>query len=300
MTMFFDALAQTVGADNVLKNEPMSSHTTFRIGGPADYYVTPGSPDEVIKILDLCKKSDMPFYIVGNGSNLLVKDEGFRGLIIEMGSRFSTVSINEYRVTAGAGAKLGQVAKTAMENGLAGMEFAHGIPGTVGGAVVMNAGAYGGEIKDIIVEATVLDDDGNIYVLSKEALELGYRQSIISKKNYIVLEAVFELLPDDPAWIKGRMDELASKRREKQPLEYPSAGSTFKRPLNGFAAKLIEDSGLKGYSVGGAQVSEKHSGFVINKGGATAEDVLKLIDHIRDTVERDSGIRLETEVKIVG
>ena len=300
MTDFYNELSQIVGSEYVLTNEPMSRHTTFRIGGPADYYVTPGSPDEIIKILDLCKNSGMPFYIVGNGSNLLVKDEGFRGLVIEIGSRISNVSINEYRITAGAGAKLGQVAKTAMENGLAGMEFAHGIPGTVGGAVVMNAGAYGGEIKDIIVEATVLDTDGNIYVLSKEALELGYRQSVVSRKNYIVLEAVFLLLPDEPGWIKGRMDELSAKRREKQPLEYPSAGSTFKRPQGGFAAKLIEDSGLKGYSIGGAQVSEKHSGFVINTGDATASDVLKLIEYIRDTVERDSGIRLETEVKIVG
>lgn len=295
----YETLVDIVGAENVLRDEPMSKHITFKVGGPADMYVTPSTHDEIIDIVAACSKAQVPYFIIGNGSNLLVKDEGFRGVIIEIGSKYNHIEVVGDTIFAQAGAILGQVATKALQNNLSGMEFAHGIPGTVGGAVVMNAGAYGGEIKDIIEEATVFDGEGNIYVLKPEELELGYRHSIVPEKGYTVLDAKFKLRPGDGAEIKATMEELSFRRRDKQPLEYPSAGSTFKRPVGGFAAQLIEEAGLKGFSVGGAQVSEKHSGFVVNKGDATADDILAVIDYVRKVVNEKTGIQLETEVKII-
>ncbi|MBR3645563.1 MAG: UDP-N-acetylmuramate dehydrogenase [Lachnospiraceae bacterium] len=295
----YETLVNILGSENVLKDEYMSRHTTFKVGGPADFCVTPSNLEAIIETVAACKKIQVPYYVIGNGSNLLVKDEGFRGVIIEIGNKYNHIEVLGDAIFAQAGAILGQVATKALQNELTGMEFAHGIPGSVGGAVVMNAGAYGGEIKDILEEATVIDEDGNIFVLKPEELELGYRHSIVPEKGYIVLDAKFKLRKGDKETIKSNMDELATKRRDKQPLEYPSAGSTFKRPVGGFAAQLIEEAGLKGYTVGGAQVSEKHSGFVINKGDATAQDVLDVIEHVKRVVAEKSGIQLETEVKIL-
>lgn len=304
---FFDALKLAVGNENVCVDEAMKSHITFRVGGNADYYVTPENEEQIANIISLCKETDIPYYIIGNGSNLLVRDEGYRGVIIEIGKKYSGIWVEENTDTgecgntiiAKAGAKLAQIATLAMQAGLTGMEFAHGIPGTLGGAVVMNAGAYGGEMKDILTSVKVLDSDGNIITLDKDSLELGYRHSIIPEKQYIVLEAEITLSKGDITKIKATMEELANRRREKQPLEYPSAGSTFKRPEGYFAGKLIEDAGLKGYRCGGAMVSEKHSGFVINYDNATADDILRLIKDVQDKVKEKYGVSLEAEVKIL-
>lgn len=297
--IIIEAIENIVGSENLLVNEPMWRHITFRVGGNADYYITPENDKQVSEIINYLKKADIPYYIIGNGSNLLVKDAGFRGAIIEIGNKFANIQVEGNKIIAGAGAILAKVAVKALENELSGMEFAHGIPGTLGGAVTMNAGAYGGEMKDIIESVKVLDEDGTTKVVSNEELELSYRHSIIPENNYIVLEVTLDLKKGDASLIKGKMDELATQRREKQPLEYPSAGSTFKRPEGYFAGKLIQDAGLKGYRVGGAMVSEKHSGFVINYDGATAADVLAVINDVRDKVNEIYGVSLETEVKIL-
>lgn len=287
--------------------EPMKRHTTFRIGGPAAVYISPGSEEELKEVLNLLKEENIPWTILGNGSNLLVSDEGYRGAVISMsgGWAYSGV-LKEYEKTgktlirAGAGELLSRTARLAMECALTGMEFASGIPGTIGGALVMNAGAYGSEICNILSRAKVMTPEGEFLELSAEELELGYRTSCIPERNYIVLEAVFELTKGSKEAISSQMRELAKKRREKQPLEYPSAGSTFKRPEGNFAAKLIEDAGLKGFSVGGAMISEKHSGFVVNYNDATAEDVMELCRQVREKVKALSGIELEMEVKRLG
>jgi UDP-N-acetylmuramate dehydrogenase len=296
---FFEQLNAKIGSENIKTDEPMKEHITFRVGGPADYYITPDSNEQIVSAIKLCKKYDVPFYIIGNGSNLIVRDEGFRGAIIEIGTNMSEITVEGTTVTAQAGAILAKVAVCAMENSLTGMEFAHGIPGTLGGAVTMNAGAYGGEMKDILVSVQVINDDGEIIMVPADDLKLGYRYSVVPKKHYVVLSATMQLKEGDKEAIKETMADLSAKRREKQPLEYPSAGSTFKRPEGYFAGKLIEDAGLKGYAVGGAMVSKKHSGFVINYDSATAEDILTLIDNVREKVYEQFGVELETEVKVL-
>lgn len=294
--MFCDLL----GEDRVFTDEPMKQHTTFKIGGPADYFLVPESGEKVGEIIKICKQTDTPYFILGNGSNLLVGDGGYRGAVIQVYRNMSEVTTEGTTITAQAGALLSAVAAAAKNASLTGFEFAGGIPGTVGGAAVMNAGAYGGEMKDVLVEVTVMDAEGNIFTIPAEKLELGYRTSIIKKAGYIVLEAKIRLKEGDQEAIKERMKELTIQRTTKQPLEYPSAGSTFKRPEGYFAGKLVMDSGLRGYQVGGAQVSEKHCGFVINAGGATAKDVRTLMDNVRDIVYEKYGVTLEPEVKFLG
>ena len=297
---FYEKLAEILPEERIRTDEPMKMHTTFRVGGPADYFLMPESPEEVQELVRLCKKEEVPFYVIGNGSNLLVGDKGIRGLVIEMVSREDEFSIDGETMTVGAGMLLSKAAHLAAGAGLSGMEFAAGIPGSIGGAVVMNAGAYGGEMKDILRTVTVLDGAGREKRLPAEELELGYRKSCILKNGYLVTEAVVGLKKDDREKIRARMEELRQKRIEKQPLEYPSAGSTFKRPEGYFAGKLIMDAGLRGYRVGGAQISEKHCGFVINTGNATASDIRRLMQEVSDEVERQFGVRLEPEVKLLG
>lgn len=256
----------TLGSDNVRLHEPMKKHTTFRIGGPADYYLCPHSTEELQKILQICRENKLEFFILGNGSNLLVSDKGYRGVVIQLWKNFSDIETEDNTITVKAGTLLSKVAAEALEESLTGMEFASGIPGTMGGAVMMNAGAYGGEMKDIIREVTVLTREGELLTLSKEEMNFGYRTSVVKEKGYVVISAVLQLRKGDREEIRKVMDELKERRVTKQPLDMPSAGSTFKRPEGYFAGKLIMDAGLRGFSVGGAQISEKHCGFVVNKG----------------------------------
>ncbi len=287
------------GDSNVRCDEPMSSHCTFRAGGTAKYYVIPDEYTKVRDILRLCVEENIPYYVIGNGSNLLVQDDGFDGVIIEIDSSLAEIEINGNEVVAKAGAKLSKIAVKALNESLTGFEFAHGIPGNLGGAVTMNAGAYGGEMKDVLKWVKVLDNNGEMKTLKAEELELGYRTSIIVKEKMIVLEACIELHKGNRDEIEKHMKELMAKRKEKQPLEYPSAGSTFKRPEGYFAGKLIQDAGLKGYRVGGAMVSEKHSGFVINYDNATATDIINLMKDVRKKVYEEFQVTLEPEVKIL-
>lgn len=297
---FYERLIDIMDQESVLLDEPMKKHTTFRIGGPSDYFVLPKNIEEVKGVIALCKEKEVPFYILGNGSNLLVSDDGFRGVIIQLYKNMSHIEVEGNAIRAQVGALLSKIAAEALQNGLTGFEFASGIPGTLGGAVVMNAGAYGGEMKDVLTEVTALTQDGEVKVLKKEELDLGYRTSVVGKKGYIALEAVVELQKGNPDEIKATMDDLKERRTTKQPLEYPSAGSTFKRPEGYFAGKLIQDTGLRGFSVGGAQISEKHCGFVINKDHATAKDVAELMREVSDRVEAKFGVPLEPEVEKLG
>lgn len=298
---FVKSVTEQLPQLGLLQDEPMKKHTTFRIGGPADYYAEPDM-SRISKLIEMAKACDMPVTVIGNGSNLLVGDKGIRGLVIGIGKGMSEITAqgNGRIITAGAGAILAAVAAKAAEASLSGLEFASGIPGSVGGAVVMNAGAYGGEIKDVLIDATVLTAEGEIKTVTRDELDLSYRHSIVPEKGYIVLSARFRLTPKSKDEIKSYMAELRTKRVEKQPLEYPSAGSTFKRPEGYFAGKLIMDAGLRGYSVGDAQVSQKHCGFVVNKGEATAADVLTLIKDVQETVLKQFGVKLEPEVKMIG
>lgn len=300
MRDFHEMLGEILAADSIRSEEPMKSHTTFRIGGPAEFYVTPGTEEELVQTVQLCRREDVPFYVIGNGSNLLVSDGGFRGVILST-ERLDRQEITKEGtkgiVTAGAGILLSRLAKEAAGKSLTGLEFAAGIPGTLGGAVVMNAGAYGSEIRDVLCWARVLDREGQIRRLTAEELQMGYRTSCIAPMGYTVLEAGLKLSEGIREEIYGKMDELARKRREKQPLEYPSAGSTFKRPAGHFAGQLIDQAGLRGYRTGDAQVSEKHCGFVINRGSATAADVIRLCAEVRRRVKEMSGVELELEVK---
>ena len=289
-----------LGEERVFTGEAMSRHTTFKIGGPADYFLMPDKDTDVGRIVKICKESAIPDVIIGNGSNLLVGDGGYRGAVIQIYKNMSAVTVEGTEITVQAGALLSSVAAAAKNAALTGFEFAGGIPGTMGGAVVMNAGAYGGEMKDVLTEVTVMDEEGEIITLPADKLELGYRTSIIKTAGYIVLEAKLQLKEGNPEVIRETMKDLTIRRTTKQPLEYPSAGSTFKRPEGYFAGKLIMDSGLAGYQVGGAQVSEKHCGFVINAGGATARDVRTLMDNVRDIVYKKYGVTLEPEVKFLG
>lgn len=263
---FYRELVNVIAEERIQCDEPMKNHTTFRVGGPADYFVMPETKEEVKEVIALCKSFEMPYYIIGNGSNLLVSDAGYRGVIIRLYKEMSQITVEGNQITAQAGALLSRIAGKALEAGLSGFEFAAGIPGTLGGACRMNAGAYGGEMKDVLKKVLVLTPEGEFLMLSSEELKMGYRTSVIAEQGYIVLEAVISLEEGEPVSIRERMEELRMKRVSKQPLEYPSAGSTFKRPEGYFAGKLIEDAGLRGFQVGGAQVSEKHCGFVINKG----------------------------------
>ena len=297
---FYEKLSKIVEKEQILIEEPMKKHTTFRIGGPAEYLILPQTTEEIADVVKLCRQEERPWYIVGNGSNLLVADEGVRGVVIQLLRNFNQIQVEGCQIRMQAGAQNAAVAKRALDASLTGFEFAAGIPGTIGGAVVMNAGAYGGEMKDILKEVTVLDQNGMIRTIPAEELELGYRTSIIARKGYVVLEAVIVLKTGDPKEIKAAMDDLKEKRVTKQPLEYPSAGSTFKRPEGYFAGKLIMDAGLRGFSVGGAQISEKHCGFVINKGNATAKDVTELMDETKKIVMEKFGVALEPEVKRLG
>ncbi len=299
MSHFYDEITTALPELKVLKDEPMSRHTTFRIGGPADYFVCPGR-EQIAEVFAIAKKCGMAVTVIGNGSNLLVGDKGIRGLVVEIGSAMNQITIDKNCITAGAGALLSQVAAKAAAAELGGMEFAAGIPGSVGGAVTMNAGAYGGEMKDILSKVTVLTSEGEVKTLDVSEMELSYRHSCVPEQQYIVLEVEMELFPKPEAEIRAQMEELRNKRIEKQPLEYPSAGSTFKRPEGYFAGKLIMDAGLRGYRVGDAQVSEKHCGFVINRKNASAQEVRQLMLDVQDKVKAQFGVMLEPEVKMLG
>lgn len=278
----------------------MKDHTTFRVGGPAECFITVDSRKQLAKALSYLQLTGWDFFIVGNGSNLLVGDRGYRGVVIRLGAEFSGIEVSGEKMTVGAGALLGSAAKAALEAGLTGFEFAAGIPGTLGGAVRMNAGAYGGEMKQIVEYVEVMGMDGEILYLDNETMEFGYRTSAIKNRPYVVLGAQLKLKAGEKEKIAEIMRDLAQKRREKQPLEFPSAGSTFKRPEGYFAGKLIQDAGLSGKSVGGAQISEKHCGFVINRGDATAADVSQLIRETQQTVQDKFGVTLEPEVIFLG
>ena len=293
-------LCEAVGNECILEKEPMSNHTTFRIGGPADFFAAPDTMEQAAAIVRICREQNYPFYVIGNGSNLLVSDEGYRGLILQLYRNFSEITVEGEEITVQAGAMLSVIAKKALAYSLTGFEFASGIPGTIGGAAVMNAGAYGGEMKDVLTEVTVLTKENEIKVIPVEELQLSYRHSVIPQNEWIVLGAKLRLKKGVEAQIRARMEELKEQRVTKQPLEYPSAGSTFKRPEGYFAGKLIMDAGLRGYTVGGAQVAEKHCGFVVNRGGATAADVLQLMADVSDKVKEQFGVTLEPEVKMLG
>ena len=297
---FEQRLAGLMDRERIKKDEPMKKHVTFRVGGNADYFVTVKNADEIAAVINLCKEEKVPYFIMGNGSNLLVGDKGIRGVVIQIAKDMNEIEVDGETITAMAGALLSKIAGAALNAGLTGLEFASGIPGTLGGAVVMNAGAYGGEMKDVLDMVRVLTPEGEILELGKDALKLGYRTSVVAEKNYIVLDARIVLKKGDKEKIREYMENLKGRRTSKQPLEYPSAGSTFKRPEGYFAGKLIDDAGLRGFALGGAQVSEKHCGFVINKDNATALEIIKLIEEVQKRVKENSGVALETEVKKVG
>ena len=291
-----EALQRYVPRDNIHLQEPMAGHTTFRIGGPADCFVQLEDEEQLRKVRRYLGLAGVPFFVLGNGSNLLVDDAGYRGVVLQIGQKMSDISVQGCHIIAKAGATLRQVAAAALEHGLAGFEFASGIPGTVGGGVVMNAGAYGGEMSQVVNQVRVVSKEGESMELYNDTMEFRYRGSVIRGSAFTVTEVTFRLEPGDREAIQAKMEELAARRREKQPLEYPSAGSTFKRPEGHFAGKLIMEAGFAGYRIGGAQVSEKHCGFVINTGGATARDVQALIKEIQARVKERFRVDLEPEI----
>ena len=293
-------MRQIVSSENVIENEDMSRHTTFKTGGPASLFISPADTEQLKKVIEVLDRISADFFILGNGSNILVSDKGFDGAVISL-RKFSEVTLkDDTTIVAGAGALNSAIASFARDNSLTGFEFAAGIPGTIGGAMIMNAGAYDGEMKLVTKEVTVLSPSGEVMVLDNSTMEFGYRTSAIKGRGYVVLSVELSLTKGDQATINEKMAELAARRRDKQPLEYPSAGSTFKRPEGYFAGKLIEDAGLRGYSIGGAAVSDKHCGFVINKGGATSSDIYRLITEVKDKVQKESGVELEPEVIMLG
>ena len=296
---FISNLIENLGSENVKTNELMKNHTSFKVGGPVDILVTPESYEQVQYVIKHSKENNIPYFIMGNGSNLLVRDGGIRGLVIKF-CKLNKVRPENDIIIAQSGVLLSKVSNIAARNNLEGFEFASGIPGSIGGALTMNAGAYNGEVSQVVESALVLGENGDILKLYKEELELGYRASSILKNGYVVLEVTLKLKIGDSNNIYDRIRELTEKRKTKQPLEYPSAGSTFKRPQGYFAAKLIEESGLKGVNVGDAEVSQKHSGFIINKGNASAKDILNLINIVQDTVKSKFDVELHTEVLIIG
>ena len=293
-------LRSIVGDDNVALDEPMSKHTSFRIGGPADLFVTPDDIDELRDVIAACRAAVVPHFVLGCGSDLLVADEGYRGVIVSCTKGLVNVAIDGETMACQAGVPLREASEMACELGLSGLEFACGIPGSVGGACFMNAGAYGGCVADVLESVRCLMPDGTQQSLPVEELALGYRASRVRDEGLVVLSATFRLHEGDQDDIRARMDDFTQRRRKKQPLELPSAGSTFKRPEGHFAGKLISDAGLKGYAHGGASVSTKHAGFVVNNGGATAADVHAVIRHVQDEVERQFGVRLEPELRFLG
>ena len=299
MNPIVEALSAFAESRQIFENEPMSRHTTFRVGGPADVMFLPESEEQVVQALSLAREAKIPVIIIGNGSNLVVRDGGIRGLVIALGEGMAAIARVEHTVSALAGASLARVSAYAQASGLSGLEFASGIPGTLGGGCAMNAGAYGGQLSDVLIDARVLLN-GELRTLTAEAMQMGYRTSLPLREGGVVLSARFALTPDDPEAIAARMRDLNARRRDKQPLDRPSAGSTFKRPEGYFAGALIEQAGLKGRRVGGAQVSEKHAGFIVNVGDATAGDILTLIGVVQDEVAARFGVRLETEVRILG
>lgn len=278
---------------------PLSNHTSFKVGGRCDMLIYPNSLESLAKLHAKCKEVSLNSIILGNGTNVLFTDRGFRGVVFILSNEIGGVTVEGDTIVAQAGASLKKLCITALDNGLTGLEFAYGIPGTVGGAVYMNAGAYGGEVKDVIVSVTAADASGKVITFTRDELDMGYRKSIFTDSDYVILSATFKLNDGDRTEIKDKMDDLMSRRKDKQPLEYPSAGSTFKRPEGTYAGLVIEQSGLKGYTVGGAQVSEKHANFVINKGGATATDIINLIDDVKKIVKEKTGYDLECEVKLI-
>lgn len=294
------SLRKFVPEENICLQESMASHTTFRIGGLADCFVQLENTEQLIKVQKYLSQVGVPFFVLGNGSNLLVSDAGFRGAILQIGPKMNRVTVEGNVIVAQAGASMAQIARTAMEHELTGMEFASGIPGTIGGGVVMNAGAYGGELSQIVTQVNVVNNEGEIMELDNETMEFGYRTSTIRNNPFTVTEVILRLEKGDRRQIRERMEELAAKRREKQPLEYPSAGSTFKRPAGHYAGQLIMEAGLRGFQCGGAKVSDKHCGFVINTGNATAEDVRKLIREVQARVRDKFNVDLETEVLFLG
>ena len=291
---------EIVGENKVLEQEPMARHTTFRIGGPADYFVELGSIEQIRAAIQVCREENLPWFVLGRGSNLLVSDKGYRGVILSIYKDFQKTEIQGETVTVQAGVLLTTLSGKVLDASLTGLEFASGIPGTIGGAVVMNAGAYGGEMKDIVRKVTVLDQVGEVRTLTCGEMQFGYRTSLAKKKGYIVLGAELTLKQGEKEKIREEMQALKAKRIEKQPLEFPSAGSTFKRPEGYFAGKLIMDAGLRGAAVGGAQVSEKHCGFVVNTGNATAADVRELMRQVQGKVQEQFGVHLEPEVRFLG
>ena len=293
-------LKEILPDEDILLQERMEKHTSFRIGGPADVFVMPENTSQIRHVIEACRSCGMPWFVLGNGTNLLVSDQGFRGVVIQIGKKMSHAEADGERIIAGAGALLSGIALLARNNALTGMEFAGGIPGSLGGAAWMNAGAYGGEMKDILKEVTLLSEDGEEKTVPYKDLQPGYRTTLIQERGDLVIGAVLTLTKGDPEAIRQRMQELQQKRNEKQPLEYPSAGSTFKRPEGYFAGKLISDAGLRGYQVGGARVSDKHAGFVINTGGAAARDVMQLMQDVQEKVYSMFGVTLEREVRLLG
>lgn len=282
----------------VLENQSMKEYTTFKIGGNADFLVQPSDEKQITDILRICRELSVPCHIIGNGSNLLVSDKGIRGVVMRIARSFSSVEVSENFITAQAGALLSFVASKALQSSLTGLEFASGIPGTLGGAVIMNAGAYDGEMKDVVTEVSYIDE--NLNLCTTKDCGFSYRHSIFQDTDCIITSVKMELLKGDAHTIKERMDYLSSCRRDKQPLTMPSAGSAFKRPENGYAAKMIDEAGLRGFTVGGASVSEKHTGFIVNSGNATAEDVLSLMRFVKEKVYEKFGVHLTPEVKFIG
>ena len=278
----------------------MKNYTSFKVGGPAELFLSPEDAGQTAKLVRFCEKEEIPVFVLGKGSNLLVSDRGIKGAVIYTGKQCSISMTDENTVRAQSGASLAQLCTFALGNSLSGLEFAYGIPGTVGGAVFMNAGAYGGEMKDVLLNSEYVSTDGTSGELDNEAMELSYRHSAYENSNLVITAASVRLAPADRNEIKSTMNDILARRKEKQPLEYPSAGSTFKRPEGNFAGALIEQCGLKGVSVGGAQVSEKHAGFIINRGGATAADILSLIKHVQARVKAQTGVSLETEIRLIG
>ncbi|WP_422443597.1 UDP-N-acetylmuramate dehydrogenase [Thermoanaerobacterium sp. DL9XJH110] len=300
LVRIYNELKNMLSEDRIKIKEPLKNHTSFRIGGPADILILPVDVEEVRKAVMLFKKENIPFFVMGNGTNLLVKDRGIRGAVIKLAQNFNDIEVENNILRCKAGVPLSVAARAAQENSLSGLEFASGIPGTVGGAVVMNAGAYGGEMADVVSKVKVLDMDGNVYEMSKNELEYSYRRCVLQRGDRILLEIEMELKPGNPDEIKMKMEDYLTWRKEKQPLNFPSAGSAFKRPPGNFAGRLIEKAGLKGYRIGGAMVSDLHAGFIVNVDNATCEDVLKLISHIQKVIKDKFDVDLELEIQIKG
>lgn len=291
-------LEEGINKDNMLLNEPMNKHTSFKTGGNADLFIKAYSVEEIKNILRISKENNIPLFVLGNGTNLLVKDEGYRGIVLQI--KLENINIEGTEVTVQSGVKNAILSKKLLDNSLTGFEFAAGIPGTIGGAIKMNAGAYGSEMKDIVEKVTYLDYEGNIHTINNKECEFGYRHSKFSDENVVILETKLKLQRGNKEEIQDKMNELAKQRKEKQPLEYPNAGSTFKRGENYITAKLIDECRLKGYSIGGAQVSEKHAGFIINKNNATSSDIINLIEYVQTKVKEKFGEDIKLEVEIIG